>query len=101
MSGDISEKQSWENYTGGGDRNQFKLSETFPAIIPQSGKREYNGVFEMEALEMIEGDLPGRDQRLVREWAEKYRNYLHKMWEKQELDQLPALAMGVRRYARK
>ncbi len=30
---------------------------------------EYNGVFEIQTLEMLEGDLPGRAQRLVREWA--------------------------------
>ena len=31
---------------------------------------EYNGVFEIESLEMIEGDLPNRAQRMVKEWAE-------------------------------
>jgi hypothetical protein len=29
---------------------------------------EYNGVFEIESLEMIEGDLPNRAQRVVKEW---------------------------------
>lgn len=28
---------------------------------------EYNGVFEIESLEMIEGDLPNRAQRMVKE----------------------------------
>ena len=31
---------------------------------------EYNGVFEIESLEMIEGDLPNRAQKMVKEWAE-------------------------------
>jgi hypothetical protein len=28
---------------------------------------EYNGVFEVDSLEMIEGDLPNRAQRMVKE----------------------------------
>ena len=28
---------------------------------------EYNGVFEIESLEMIEGDLPNRAQKMVKE----------------------------------
>ena len=30
---------------------------------------EFNGVFELDGLELIEGDLPGRAQKLVLEWA--------------------------------
>jgi len=52
---------------------------------------EYNGVFEVDALQMIEGDLPVRAQRLVREWAEQYRQELRRMWETQEYRQLPGL----------
>lgn len=33
---------------------------------------EYNGVFEIESLEMIEGDLPNRAQKMVKEWAIMY-----------------------------
>jgi len=29
---------------------------------------EYNAVFAIETLEMLEGDLPSRAQRLVKEW---------------------------------
>jgi hypothetical protein len=52
---------------------------------------EYNGVFEVESLEMLEGDLPARAQRLVREWAEKYRSELLKMWHTQTYKKLPGL----------
>lgn len=52
---------------------------------------EFNGVFELDTLQMIEGDLPGRAQRLVREWAEQYRQDLRRMWETQEYRQLPGL----------
>lgn len=52
---------------------------------------EFNGVFEVDTLEMIEGDLPARAQRLVREWAEQYRDELRRMWETQEYKKLPGL----------
>jgi hypothetical protein len=52
---------------------------------------EYNGVFEIESLEMIEGDLPVRAQRLVKEWAAHYQTDLRTMWDNQEYRQLPGL----------
>jgi len=52
---------------------------------------EFNGVFEVATLEMIEGDLPARAQRLVREWAERYRAELMRMWKDQQCRQLPGL----------
>ena len=30
---------------------------------------EFNGVFDVTSVEMIEGDLPPRAQRLVRDWG--------------------------------
>lgn len=52
---------------------------------------EYNGVFDIETLEMIEGDLPRRAQKLVREWASQYQAELRAMWEGQEYRELPGL----------
>jgi len=52
---------------------------------------EFNGVFVVDSLEMIEGDLPGRAQELVLEWAERYRDELRQMWETQEYKALPGL----------
>jgi hypothetical protein len=52
---------------------------------------EYNGVFKIQTLEMIEGDLPLRAQRMVKNWAKKYKEELIKMWKKQEYKQLPGL----------
>ncbi len=43
-----------------------------------------NGVFDVTTLEMIEGDLPARAQRLVRDWAEMYKDELQRMWETQD-----------------
>ena len=52
---------------------------------------EYNGVFDIESLEMIEGDLPNRAQRLIKEWAEMYHDDLIAMWKTQVFKKLPGL----------
>jgi len=52
---------------------------------------EYVGLFDMDSLEMIEGDLPGRARKLVAEWASTYQGELKDMWEKQEFHRLPPL----------
>jgi hypothetical protein len=52
---------------------------------------EYNAVFSIETLEMLEGDLPPRARRLVGEWAEPNRRELLDMWTRQEFRQLPGL----------
>ena len=52
---------------------------------------EYNGVFSVETLEMIEGDLSVRSQRLVKEWGTQYQNELLRMWQNNEFKQLPGL----------
>ena len=52
---------------------------------------EYNAVFDIQTLEMIEGDLPVRAQRLVREWGEQYQQELLRMWNTNEFKRLPGL----------
>ena len=52
---------------------------------------ESNGIFSIETLEMMEGDLPSRAQRLVREWAAQYQPELSIMWETGEYKRLPGL----------
>ena len=52
---------------------------------------EFNAVFDIETLEVIEGDLPGRAERLVCEWAESYQAELRDMWKLQQFKQLPGL----------
>jgi hypothetical protein len=52
---------------------------------------EYNGVFAIENLEMIEGDLPSRSRKLVKEWAAMYQSELLRMWQNNEFKQLPGL----------
>lgn len=52
---------------------------------------EHNGVFDIRTLDMLEGDLPVRAQRLVREWGTQYQQELLRMWESNEFKQLPGL----------
>ncbi len=52
---------------------------------------EYVGLFNIETLEMIEGDLPDRAKKLVIEWAEIHKDELSEMWNKQEFHKLPPL----------
>lgn len=52
---------------------------------------EYVGLFNIETLEMIEGDLPNRARKLVIEWATTNRTELKRMWETQEFQKLPPL----------
>ncbi len=52
---------------------------------------EYNGYFDINTLEMIEGDLPRKAQALIREWAESYQDDMMNMWENKLLKKLPPL----------
>ena len=52
---------------------------------------EYNGVFSIETLDMMVGDLPKRSQRLIREWASQYQSDLLDMWQTNEFKKLPGL----------
>lgn len=52
---------------------------------------EFNGVFKIQTIEMIEGDLPLRAQKMVKDWAKTYQEELIKMWKKREYKQLPGL----------
>ena len=52
---------------------------------------EYNALINLEALEIIEGDLPNRATKMVIEWASMYQNELLKMWNRQEFRKLPPL----------
>jgi hypothetical protein len=52
---------------------------------------EYNSVFDIQTLDVIEGDLPERAQRLVREWSSQYQQELLRMWNTNEYKRLPGL----------
>ncbi len=52
---------------------------------------EYNAMFDIDTLEMIEGDLPPRARKMVGEWAASYRDELIRMWNTQTFKRLPPL----------
>lgn len=52
---------------------------------------ECNGVFNVQTLEMIEGDMPARAVKMVKVWAKKYNRDLMDMWKTQKYRQLPGL----------
>jgi len=49
------------------------------------------GLFNIDTIEMVEGDLPNRAKKLVIEWANIHKNELKLMWETQEFRKLPPL----------
>ena len=52
---------------------------------------EYNELFDIETLDMIEGDLLNRAKMLVIEWATRYQTELLEMWTTQQFYKLPPL----------
>jgi hypothetical protein len=52
---------------------------------------EHLALFNINTLEMIEGDLPPRARKRVVEWAEKYQTELQTIWKTQEFKKLPPL----------
>jgi len=52
---------------------------------------EFNGVFDIDKLVMIEGDMPKRAQRMITEWASNYKDDLLEMWKTQSYKNLPGL----------
>ncbi|MFK0731436.1 MAG: DUF4160 domain-containing protein [Gloeotrichia echinulata GP01] len=49
---------------------------------------EYNALVSIESLEIIEGDLPSRAQKLVLEWATLYQQDILQIWNTQEFRKL-------------
>lgn len=52
---------------------------------------EYAGIFDIQTLQMMEGDLPAKAQALIQEWAGEHKDDLQKIWDKQEFIQIPPL----------
>ena len=52
---------------------------------------DFNAVFNIDTLEMIEGDLPSRASSLVKEWAALYQTELKNIWNTQDFTKLPGL----------
>lgn len=52
---------------------------------------EYVGMFSLEDGVMIEGDIPSKEQSLIREFVEHNREKLLLMWETQKFEVLPPI----------
>ena len=49
------------------------------------------GVFDLQSLEMTDGDLPLTAQRLVKEWMSLHQKELNEMWRTQKIMKLQPL----------
>ena len=52
---------------------------------------EYIGMFSLSDCEMFEGDMPIKEQQMVKEFIEHYREKLIEMWETQKFEFLPPI----------
>jgi hypothetical protein len=52
---------------------------------------EYNGVLDIQNLELLEGDLPGKGLSMLKEWAAKHQAELLDIWNTQNFRTLPPL----------
>ena len=52
---------------------------------------EYMGEFNVRTMEMEKGDLPVKEQEIVREWLSLHQDELQKMWDTQMISKLPPL----------
>lgn len=68
----------------------FKPKEHEPSHI-HALYGEYIGEFNIQTMEMIQGDLPDRAQKMVREWIDEHRDELQTMWDNQQIWKLPPM----------
>ncbi len=52
---------------------------------------EFLALFDIETLEMIEGDLPARAKGMVEDWARLHQPELLRMWKEQRFHKLAPL----------
>ena len=60
----------------------FKPKEHEPSHI-HALYGEYVGIFDLETLEMTDGDLPQKARQLVKEWLSLNKNHLIRLWKSQ------------------
>lgn len=68
----------------------FKPKEHEPSHI-HALYNEYMGIYNLQTLQMIEGNLPTKAQELVLEWLVYHQSELLHMWETQNIHKLPPL----------
>lgn len=52
---------------------------------------EYNALFSIQTLGMIEGDVPIRVKKMVTEWANLHKDELMNMWDTQQFHKVTPL----------
>ena len=52
---------------------------------------EHTALFDIQTMELLEGDLPARAEAMVKEWLELHKQDLMEIWNTQEFRQLPPL----------
>lgn len=52
---------------------------------------EYAGMFSLSDGEMFEGDIPKREQKLIKEFVNHYQDRLIMMWETEQFEELSAI----------
>ena len=68
----------------------FKPKEHEPSHI-HALYGEHVGIFDLQTMEMTEGDLPIKAQGLIKEWIGRNQESLLQMWNSQQLRKLPPL----------
>ena len=68
----------------------FKPKEHDPSHI-HALYGEHVGIFDLQTMEMTEGDLPIKAQGLIKEWISRNQESLLQMWDSQKLRKLPPL----------
>ena len=68
----------------------FKPKEHEPSHI-HAMYGDHVGIFDLKTMMMTEGDLPIREQELVKEWLKQNQVELLDMWNNQNLRKLPPL----------
>ena len=67
----------------------FRNEHNPPHIHAVYGER--NGIFRIDNLEMIEGDLTPRAVKMVQEWGLNHTDELQDMWDSKNITKLPPL----------
>ena len=52
---------------------------------------EYMGIIDIRTAQMIQGDLPNKALAMIQEWTDLHKEELLKMWETQDISELPPL----------
>ncbi len=52
---------------------------------------EYLGIVDIRTLKMLEGDLPDKALKIVKEWIALHQKELLDMWESQNIHPLPPI----------